>query len=34
MESTKYYTPEIEEFHIGFEYEIKENVDFIKKVYT
>lgn len=24
MEDNKYYTPEIEEFHVGFEYEIKE----------
>jgi len=23
MESDKYYTPEIEEFHVGFDYEIK-----------
>ena len=23
MESKKYYTPEIEEFHVGFEYEVK-----------
>lgn len=26
MESSKYYTPELEEFHIGFEYEVKNRI--------
>jgi hypothetical protein len=33
MEDNKYYTPEIEEFHVGFEYEARpkgSEVDFIK----
>ena len=30
MEDNKYYTPEIEEFHVGFEYEWKGRVDWKK----
>ncbi len=30
----KYYTPEIEEFHIGFEYEITTGYEWVKKPFT
>ena len=32
-EEDKYYTPEIEEFHIGFEYEILQQGDYIKTTF-
>lgn len=31
MEENKYYTPEIEEFHVGFEYEITNGYEWVKK---
>lgn len=30
MEDNKYYTPTIEEFHVGFEYEILEKDKWVK----
>lgn len=34
MEANKYYTPEIEEFYVGFEYEEKVSNDWDKKHIT
>lgn len=36
MEGKKYYTPELEEFHVGFEYEYKDGPesDFEPKIHT
>lgn len=32
--SDKYYIPEIEEFHIGFEFEITNGYEWVKKVFS
>ena len=34
MENEKYYTPELEEFYIGFEYEVWESVGYSKEHWT
>lgn len=31
---TQYYTPKIEEFHVGFDYEITNGYDWIKKTFS
>ena len=32
--NSKYYTPEIEEFHVGFEYEITNGYEWVKKIFS
>jgi hypothetical protein len=33
MEKNKYYTPTIEEFHVGFEFEFLKDINYIKEVF-